>query len=127
MAIMAATVVEPFAFGNALPQIAALFQAEWQRLRNCPAAHSSATIRADLLTVALPNALTCGESVQSATETGRSEVKQQLDGWIDLAYPRLAAQIEALLHCYVTWTEIDLAADNSTVNVRIGLRELPMF
>ncbi len=125
MSMIAATAVEPLAFGNALPQIATLFQSEWRRLRNRPATASSATIRADLLTVALSNVLTAGECAQSATEAGRSEIKQQLDGWIDLAYPRLASQVESLLNCYVTWTDIDIASDNSTVNVRIGLRELP--
>ena len=127
MSMIAARAVEPLTFDNALPQIATLFQTEWKRLRNHPTTVPSATIRADLLTVALPNVLTAKECAQSATDIGRSEIKQQLDGWIDLAYPRLASQVEALLNCYVTWTDIDIAPDNSTLNVRIGLRELSLI
>jgi len=127
MSTSVATAVEPLSFGNALPQIATLFQTEWARLRNHPAATSSATLRPDLLTVALPNGLTDGECALSETEAGRNEVKQQLDGWIDSAYPRLVSQVEALLNCYVTWSDIEIASDNSTVNVRIGLRDLPQY
>jgi len=125
MSTMANVMLEPPAFGNALTQIASLFQSEWKRLRNLPTDDPSTTLRADLLTVVLPDALTDGERAQSATTDGRSEVKQQLDSWIDMAYPRLASQIEALLNCYVTWSEIEIGPDNRTVNVRIGLRDLP--
>lgn len=125
MSMMAQAMVEPPTFGNALTQIATLFQTEWKRLRQLPTHNPSTALRPDLLTVVLPDALSEGEWAQSATADGRSEVKQQLDGWIDTAYPRLANQIEALLMCYVTWTDIEIGPDNRTVNVRIGLRDLP--
>lgn len=130
MSMMANVMLESPVFGSALTQIAQLFQTEWKRLHSFSAyppstATPSTTLSADLLTVVLPDALSEDEQQQSATTTGRNEVKQQLDGWIDSAYPRLATQIEMLLHCYVTWSDIEIGPDNRTVNVRIGLRDLP--
>jgi len=125
MSMMANVMLEPSVASNALTQIATLFHSEWQRFRQLPAQNPSTMLLTDQLTVVLPDALTDGERARSVTADGRTVVKQQLDGWIDTAYPKLATQIEMLLNCYVTWSEIDIAPDNRTVNVRIGLRELP--
>lgn len=125
MSTMANVMVEPRTFGSALSQIATTFQQEWKRLRKLPAQNPSTSLRSDLLTVVLPDALTDVESAQSASATGRTDVKHELDDWIERAYPTLATQIETLLNCYVTWSDIEIAPDNRTVNVRIGLRDLP--
>ncbi len=127
MSTMATIAVEPVVSSPALPQIAQLFLAEWKRLRNEPGADPAARLRPDLLTVEIHNALTTGERSLAQTPDGRNKVKQQLDRWIDLAYPRLANQVESLLNCYVTWTDVDVEPESSTVRVRIGLRELALM
>lgn len=123
MSMMANVMQEPPVVGNALTQIATLFQSEWKRFHQLPTHNPSTLLLNDQLMVILPDAITEGERAQSATAAGRNKVKQSLDSWIDSAYPKLATQIESMLNCYVTWSEIEIAPDNSTVNVRIGLRE----
>ncbi|MEZ4867925.1 MAG: Na-translocating system protein MpsC family protein [Caldilineaceae bacterium] len=108
---------------NFLPEIAQLFLAEWKRLRDEPGQTPEAKLRTDLLTVEIHNALTAREKSMAQTEAGRNVVTRMLDRWIELAYPRLASQIERQLNCYVTWTGIDVEPDNGCVRVRIGLRE----
>jgi hypothetical protein len=127
MALTATVASPPTAFNCALAQIADLLGTEWSRRRHLPMRKPKTILRPDLLTVALPNALTTCEQEQSSTKDGRLKVKQQLDELVDGVYPRLAGQVEALLRCYVTWTAVDIAPDNSTVHVRIGLRDLPMI
>lgn len=119
--------VAPTVAPNALPQIAQLFLTEWSRLHQVAGADPAARLRPDLLTVELRNALTTSERTLAQTANGRTQVKQRLDRWIDLAYPRLANQVESLLNCYVTWTDVDIEPESSTVRVRIGLRELALM
>lgn len=127
MSTMANLSVTPSVSSPALPQIAQLFLTEWQRLHNERGAEPAARLRPDLLTVEIHNALTAGERSLTQTPNGRKKVKQQLDRWIELSYPRLANQVESLLNCYVTWTDVDVEPESSTVRVRIGLRELALM
>lgn len=127
MSTTAALSAAPLNVENVLPQIAALFLAEWKRLRQEPGNNSSAMLRSDQLIVEIRDALTTCEQTRTHTEAGFNEIKTLLDRWLELSYPRLAGQIETLLHCYVTWTDIDIVPNSSTVSVRIGLRDLPIM
>ena len=110
---------------HTLPQIAQVFLAEWSRMRTQPNAKPQAHLRSDLLTVEIRNALTDRERSLAQTEAGRDLVTRVMDHWIDLAYPRLAGQIESLLNCYVTSTGVELEPNEGCVRVQIGLRHAP--
>lgn len=110
---------------NTLPQIAQVFLTEWSRMRTQPSAKPQAHLRSDLLTVEICNALTDRERSLAQTEAGRDIVTRVMDHWIDLAYPRLAGQIESLLNCYVTSTGVELEPNEGCVRVQIGLRHTP--
>ncbi|MEZ4680663.1 MAG: hypothetical protein R2932_41255 [Caldilineaceae bacterium] len=125
MSVMTSGTMESPLMGNALAEIAVLFQREWQRLHQDVVSEPLTTLRAGLLTVALPNVLSTDECARTTNASGRQQITQRLERWIDLAYPRLATQIELLLRCYVTSTQIDIADDSCTVNVQFGLRYLP--
>lgn len=112
---------------NALPEIAQVFLTEWSRLRTQPGANPQARLSPDLLTVEICNALTSRERTLAQTEAGRDVVLRLVDHWIELAYPRLAGQIESLLNCYVTSTGIELEPDEGCVRVQIGFRRTPVL
>ena len=111
--------------GQALPQIAQVFLAEWIRLRTQPGVKPQAHLSPDRLTIEIRNALTARERSLAQTEAGRDLVTRGMDHWIDSAYPRLAGQIESLLNCYITSTGIELGPDEGSVRVQIGLRHAP--
>ena len=111
--------------GQALPQIAQVFLAEWTRLRTQPGVKPQAHLSPDRLTIEIRNALTARERSLAQTEAGRDLVTRVMDHWIDSAYPRLAGQIESLLNCYITSTGIELGPDEGSVRVQIGLRHAP--
>jgi len=123
---VASPVLSPVA-PTALPQIAQLFLTEWLRCHQVAGADPAARLRPDLLTVELRHALPTAERTLAQTPAGRAQVKQRLDRWIDLVYPRLANRVESLLNCYITWTDVDLVPESGTVRVRIGLRELALM
>jgi hypothetical protein len=122
---MVSAAVENGLVTQVLPQIAQVFLTEWTRLRTQPDVLPQARLSADLLTIEIRNALTARERSLAQTESGRDLVARLVDQWIDMAYPRLAGQVESLLDCYVTSTGVELVPDEGSVRVQIGLRRAP--
>ncbi|MEZ4622044.1 MAG: hypothetical protein R2867_41950 [Caldilineaceae bacterium] len=103
MSVMTSGTMESPLMGNALAEIAVLFQREWQRLHQDVVSEPLTTLRAGLLTVALPNVLSTDECARTTNASGRQQITQRLERWIDLSLSTPGyAKIELLLRCYVT-------------------------
>jgi uncharacterized protein YbcI len=113
--------------GHALTKLAACFATQWRDVHNSQATASTAQIVGNALVLTLTGALTSEEQRTAGTESGRLVVISSISRELDRIYPKLASEIERVLHCYVGELRVDVDADSAAVTLQLQLHDAPGF